>query len=94
MARFCSNCGASVDENANFCPACRAQLSGAQAQKGGSDTAKTIAVAAGTAAGVSLLGSLLHRRRRYLPPPVPHGPRLGPHGFGGPRGPHGPGGRR
>ena len=92
---YCQNCGAEMSANANFCSSCGAAVNGTASPNTGagqSDTVKTVLTAAGTAAGVSLLGNACRRRhRRYMVPPMP------PHGRlrGGPgmhRGP-GPGGR-
>lgn len=89
---YCQNCGATIDTNANFCPSCGAAQNGTNAQTQNahhSDTAKTVATAAGTALGVSMLSRKLHRRRR--PPMPPHGgmmggPMMGGHRGRGPRG--------
>ena len=86
-----------MSTNANFCPNCGAAVNGSNAQAQNtnthrtSDTAKTILTAAGTAAGVSLLGSALRRRRRrYMMPP--HGGMMGGPGMHGHR-THGRGGK-
>lgn len=96
---YCQNCGAEMSANANFCSNCGAGVNGntAQAQNPNanqtSDTAKTILTAAGTAAGVSLLGNALRRRRRHPMHhfgrpmgPGMHGHRIHGHGMHGPMG--------
>lgn len=98
---YCQNCGAEMAQSANYCPSCGASASAYEQQTDGgrSDTAKTVLTAAGTVAGMSLLGSALRRRhRRYAMPPhrgMMHGPMRGPmHGpMGGPMGGPGRGGR-
>lgn len=104
---YCQNCGAEMNDNANFCPNCGTAANGTTSQNTNishTDTAKTVLTAAGTAAGITLLGSALHRRRRrHMMPPhggMMCGPRMHGHGPGG-RGPGrgrrggmgGPGGR-
>lgn len=100
---YCENCGAETSTNANFCPNCGCALNGNNTQTQSnnanqpSDTAKTILTAAGTAAGVSLLGNALRRRRRrYMMPPhggMMGGPMMGRPGMHGHR-MHGPMGGR
>ncbi len=99
---YCQNCGAEMSTNANFCSNCGAAANGSNAQAQNtnqtSDTAKTVLTAAGTAAGVSLLGSALRRRRRrYMMPPhstMMGGPGMHGHRMHGRGGRGGPGGHR
>lgn len=91
---YCQNCGTELNTNANFCPNCGMSVNGTAAQQNtatGSDTARTVITAAGTVAGVSILGNLLRRfrRHRFMPPPMGR-PRRGPGPFGGPGRGHGP----
>ena len=106
---YCQNCGTNIDGTPNFCPNCGASLNAAnqqtcsnngtntRASSQWSNTAKTVGTVAGVAVGASLLGSLLHRRRRRHRPPMGPGPMMGGH-HRGPRGPMGgpggPGGMR
>lgn len=98
MAKYCQNCGAEMQDAANFCPQCGASVSGTgagTAQKSGtSDTVKTAATVGGVVLGASVLSGML-RSMTHRPRPMYRGPMGGPHMGGprGPRGPHGPGGR-
>ncbi|MCC8139773.1 MAG: zinc ribbon domain-containing protein [Lachnospiraceae bacterium] len=90
MSTYCDNCGAVLEEGANFCPQCGASIYGnsntATSDSGWSNAAKTAAAVGGTMIGVSALTGLARRMtHRRLPPYMPP--------MGGPGGP-GMGGHR
>lgn len=96
MAVYCNNCGAEAAAGAKYCSSCGSALEtnydyenvdAAQNQTNTGKTVKTVATVAGLAVGASLLGNMLHRRRR--PPMPPHGGMMGGP-MGGPMGGHGP----
>lgn len=90
---YCQNCGVNIDENANFCPSCGASQKGSVSQtQQSNETAKTVATAAGTALGVSMLSGMLRGRRRRFHVSPYGGMCFGPLNRGPMRG-HGPMGR-
>lgn len=96
MPVYCPNCGAEIQDNANFCMQCGVSINAGNATTTSSDAsnaAKTAATVGGVVVGAAALNSLgrrlSHRRRPMYggpatPPPPPGRP--------GPGGPHGPGG--
>ena len=84
MAKYCGNCGAEVDDHSNYCPSCGAPLSG-NARSLSSDannkpdhnTARPVAIAAGTVVDMSFLSRLFRRSRSpSAEPPIPPRVRL------------------